>query len=192
MKPRICKLVVTISLFVALTFAMPCLAQNLNAQVPRADVGSATVPNKCDLAGVWYGGSPVAQYMLTIIQNPGGNYTMIGAAAFTQQSLGYPVTTPFSTSVVKLPGNRLEFFGTGMVNKSDGFPAPNPELWAVHATGRLTSGDSLQLDYDFFGGYFTPTDKRPFISNPDYVVVPPPFTETYNRMPTKCALCGGK
>jgi hypothetical protein len=117
--------------------------------------------------------------MLTIIQNPGGNYTMIGAAALTQQSLGYPVTTPFSSSVVKLPGNRLEFFGTGMVNQSDGFPASNPELWAVHATGRLTNCDSLRLDYDFFGAYFIPADKKPFIDNPDYVVVPAPFSEIH-------------
>ena len=117
-------MVTPISLCVAMTLTVRCLAQSLNAQLLQPDGISTTVVSKCDLAGVWYGGGPDAQYMLTIIQNPGGNHTMIGAAAFTQQNLGYPVTTPFSTSVVKLPGNRLEFFGTGMVNKSDGFPAP--------------------------------------------------------------------
>jgi hypothetical protein len=102
-----------------------CLGQNLKSQLAVADGTNNSVPSKCDLAGVRYGGSPEAQYMLTIIQNPGGgNYTMIGAAAFTQQSLGYPVTTPFSSSVLKLAGNRLEFFGTGMVNRSDSFQHP--------------------------------------------------------------------
>ena len=192
MKPNMWKLVVAISLFGALALPTPCPAQNLNSQIPRADGVNNSVPRQCDLAGVWYGGSPDAQYMLTIIQDPGGNYTMIGAAAFTQQSLGYPVTTPFSSSIVKLPSNRFEFFGTGMVNTSDGFPAPTPELWALHGTARLTNCDSLQLDYDFFGAYFMPTDKKPFFSSPDYVVVPPPFSETYKKMPTKCVQCGGR
>jgi|SRR6516225_3978062 len=192
MKPRMCHLVVAISLIVALALPTLSPAQNLNPQLPWADGSSNSTPRKCDLAGVWYGGSPDAQYMLTVIQDPGGNYTMIGAAGFTQVSLGYPVTTTFSSSIVKLPGNRLEFFGTGMVNKSDGFPAPNPELWALHGTARLTNCNSMQLDYDFFGAYFIPTNKTPFISNPDYVVVPPPFSETYKRMPTKCRPCGGQ
>lgn len=161
-----------------LLIAIPSLAQN------------STAIGACNPAGAWYGGSPDVKYMLTIIQDPGGNYTMIGSASFTQASLGYPVTTPFTTSIVKRPGNRLEFFGTGMVNSNGGFPAPNPELWALHGTARMTSCDSLQLDYDFFGGYFMPTDKRPFLSSPDYVVVPPPFSETYTKMPTTCTQCG--
>lgn len=155
-----------------------------------AAVPSLAIPPNCDLAGSWYGGGPAAKYMLTIIQNPGGNYTMVGAAGFTQESLGYPVTTPFMNSIVKLPGNRLEFFGTGMVNNSNGFPAPTPEVWALHGTARLISCNTLQLDYDFFGAYFMPMDKKPFIDNPDYVVVPPPFSETYTKMPTTCPLCG--
>jgi hypothetical protein len=161
-----------------LLIAIPSLAQ------------TSTAIGACNPAGAWYGGSPDVKYMLTIIQDPGGNYTMIGSASFTQASLGYPVTTPFTTSIVKRPGNRLEFFGTGMVNSNGGFPAPNPELWALHGTARMTSCDSLQLDYDFFGGYFMPTDKKPFLSSPDYVVVPPPFSETYTKMPTTCTQCG--
>lgn len=160
-------------LLIATLIAIPCLA----------------LPPKCNLAGSWYGGGPDAKYMLTIIQDPGGNYTMVGAAAFTQQSLGYPVTTPFMNSIVKLPGNRLEFFGTGMVNQSDGFPAPNPELWALHGTATMIGCDTLQLDYDFFGAYFMPTNKKPFSDYPDYVVVPPPFSETYTKMPLTCPLC---
>ena len=96
MKSRTRNLVTPISLCVAMTLTVRCLAQSLNAQLLQPDGISTTVVSKCDLAGVWYGGGPDAQYMLTIIQNPGGNHTMIGAAAFTQQNLGYPVTTPFS------------------------------------------------------------------------------------------------
>lgn len=149
-----------------------------------------TVPASCTMAGQWYGGSPGVYYLLTITRNPGGDYTMIGAAAFSQVSLGYPITTIFSNSIVKGRGNTYEFFGIGMVNKSDGFPAPYPELWAVHGTARLTDCSTLQLDYDFFGAYYMPSDKKPFLDAPDYVLEPPPpFSETYQRMPTKCKQC---
>jgi len=143
----------------------------------------------CTMAGVWYGGGEVAKYMVTITADSGGHFSMVGVGAFTQASLGYPVTTSFSNSIVKNQGN-WEFFGTGMVNQSSEFPAPNPELWALHGTARLIGCNTLQLDYDFFGAYFMPTDKTPFLSNPDYVVVPPPFSETYQKMPTKCTVCG--
>lgn len=151
---------------------------------------AATVPASCTMAGQWYGGSPGVWYLLTITPHPGGEYTMIGAAAFSQASLGYPITTIFSNSIVKVRGNTYEFFGVGMVNTSDGFPAPNPELWAVHGTARLTGCGTLQLDYDFFGAYYMPSDKKPFLDAPDYFLEPPPpFSETYQRMPTRCKQC---
>jgi hypothetical protein len=79
-----------------------------------------------------------------------------------------------------------------MVNKSAAFPAPNPELWAVHGTARLVDCNTLQLDYDFFGAYHMPTEKKPFLSEPDYVVVPAPFVERYQKVPNKCTVCGKK
>jgi hypothetical protein len=156
-----------------------------------ADLWSQDQSNSsCTMAGTWYGGGPLAKYMITVIQTPGGTFTMMGYAAFTQVSLGYPVTTTFSDSIIKARGKGWEFFGTGMVNTSALFPAPNPELWALHGKAHLSGCDTLQLDYDFFGAYFMPTDKKPFLSVPDYVVVPPPFSETYQRMPTTCTQCG--
>ncbi len=143
----------------------------------------------CTFAGTWYGGGADAKYMLTIIANPGGNYTMLGYAGFTQVNLGYPVTTTFSNTIVKGPGKKWQFFGGGMVNQSASFPAPNPELWALHGTARLTDCSTLKLDYDFFGAYLMPTTKIPLMDKPDYVVVPPPFSETYQRLPTTCGQC---
>lgn len=100
----------------------------------------------------------------------------------------------FSNSIVKIRGNKGEFFGTGMVNNSSGFPAPQPELWALHGVATLATCSTLKLDYDFFGAYLmgtylTPTDKKPFIDTPDYVVVPPPFSETYQKVPLTCKQC---
>ena len=147
----------------------------------------------CTLDGIWYGGGPDAKYVMTVIPNPGGDYTTIGFGAFTQASLGYPVTTAFPGITIKGHGKKWEFFGTGMVNTSDKFPAPNPELWAVHGTGTLIENCILKLDYDFFGAYYVPTvvpfDKKPFIDPPDYSLIPPVFSETYQKMPVKCPLC---
>jgi len=143
----------------------------------------------CSMEGTWYGGSALAKYLITITAAPGGDYAMTGYAAFSQATLGYPVTTAFSNSIVRSRGGAWEFFGIGMVNRSSGFPAPTPEVWAVHGTARLTDCSTLQLDYDFFGAYLLPTEKKPFLSPPDYVIVPPPFSETYQRMPTTCTQC---
>jgi hypothetical protein len=151
--------------------------------------GVEQVQGSCTMDGTWYGGGPLTKYLLTIIANPGGDYTMTGYAAFTQATLGIPVTTTFSNSIVKVGRRAWEFFGIGMINKSAGFPAPTPEVWALHGTARLKDCNTLQLDYDFFGAYLLPTEKKPFISPPDHVIVPPPFSETYERMPTTCTQC---
>ena len=95
--------------------------------MPPLLASQAVGPASCTMAGVWYDGSPAAKYMLTITTDSGQHYTMSGAAAFTQASLGYPVTTTFSNSIVKT-GAGWEFFGAGMVNQSAAFPAPDPEV----------------------------------------------------------------
>lgn len=165
-------------ILIAILVAVPSFAQ--------------TLPRSCTVAGVWYGGSVNAKYMLAIVEDPGGNYTMAGLPGFSLATWGFPVLSDFWSVLLKVPGDHVEFFGTGLLNSSTNFPAPNAELWAVHGTGYLTACDSLQLDYDFFGAYFIPTDKVPFTSPPDYVVVPPPFSETYTRVPTKCTQCGNQ
>lgn len=110
--------------------------------MPPLLASQAVGPTSCTMAGVWYGGGPDAKYMLTITADSGQHYTMSGAAAFTQASLGYPVTTTFSNSIVKT-GAGWEFFGAGMVNQSAAFPAPDPEVWALHGTARLVGCDTL-------------------------------------------------
>ena len=60
MKPMMRKLVSAISLFAVLALPALCLAQNLNSQLAVADGTNNSIPSKCDLAGVWYGGSPDA------------------------------------------------------------------------------------------------------------------------------------
>jgi hypothetical protein len=142
----------------------------------------------CDFTGTWYGGGPTTKYLTNITQDPGGKFNMLGSAAFSQATLGFPVATFFANSIVKGHGNSWEFFGIGLVNRSSGFPAPDPEIWAIHGTAHLSDCNTLQLEYDFFGAYAMSTQKKPFLSTPDYVVVPPPFSETYQRMPTTCRL----
>ena len=147
------------------------------------------VPGACTLAGTWYGGSSEAKYMFTVIAGTGGDYTAIGDAAFSQVTLGYPITTAFSNSIVKNRRKGYEGYGIGMVNSTDAFPAPSPEVWAIHFAVRFIDCDTIELDYDFFGAYLWLSNKTPFVDPPDYVVVPPPFSETYRRMPTVCPQC---
>jgi hypothetical protein len=79
----------------------------------------------------------------------------------------------------------LEFSSISLATNTTGFPAPTPEVWAVHGFVKFTSCDSIKIDYDLFGAYYWTSNKVPFVSDPDYVVVPQPFTETYLRMPVK-------
>ncbi len=143
----------------------------------------------CAMAGTWYGGGEVVKYLMTVIPGPGGDYTATADGAYSLDALGFPVKTIWSGSIVKGSGKDYEFFAISLLNKTSAFPAPTPDLQAVHATARLTDCNTLQFDYDFFGGYLWPTDKIPFLSVPDYVVVPPPFSETYHRMPATCTQC---
>jgi hypothetical protein len=147
------------------------------------------VQGACTLAGTWYGGSSDAKYLLSITRDPGGDFTMVGYASFTQETLGYPITTAFSNSILKNRRKGYEGYGIGMVNNTTAFPAPSPEVWAAHYTVRFLDCNTIELDYDFFGAYLWASNKTPFIDPPDYVVVPPPFSETYRRMPTVCPQC---
>jgi len=147
------------------------------------------IPNSCTVAGTWYGGGPAAKYLLTVIPDGSGDFTMMGNSAFSQAALGFPVQTAYSGAIKKGRRNFYESFGIQMVNANNAFPAPTPEILAVHATVRLVDCDTLIFSYDFFGGYYWSTMKTPFLDVPDYVVVPPPFTETYHKMPTTCKQC---
>jgi hypothetical protein len=146
----------------------------------------------CTLAGTWYGGGDLTKYLMTVIPGAGGDFIGIADAAFSLSTLGFPVKTVWPGLTIKGSGKSYEMFSIGMVNSTASFPAPAPEVWAVHATARMVDCDTLHLDYDFFGAYYWPTDKQPFLSPPDYVVVPPPFTETYRRMPAICTQCPKK
>jgi len=150
---------------------------------------AGSMPRSCNIAGTWYGGGAEAKYLMTIIQDPGGDFVALGDGAFSQISFGLPVQTMYSGTIVKGSGRGYEFFSIGMVNNTTNFPAPTPEVWGVHSTVRMTDCNTLVFDYDFFGAYSWPTTKTPFLSQPDYVVVPPPFQETYHRMPTRCTVC---
>ena len=151
-------------------------------------------PAACDVSGTWYGGGDATKYLMTIVPRPGpgDSYTAIGDGAYSLAALGYPVKTTWSNTLVRRHGHRpatYDVYGIGMVNNNAGFPAPSPDIQAVHGIAYLVDCNTLKFDYDFFGGYFWPTDKIPLLSPPDYVVVPPPFSETYRRMPTKCTQC---
>ncbi len=130
-----------------------------------------------------------AKYLMKVIQDPGGDFSTVAQGAFSQQSLGFPVGTIWTGSIVNTPGKGYEVFTIGMVNNSTGFPAPTPEVWGVHATLKAIDCDTIQFDYDFFGAYRWESKKTPFTSPPDYLVVPPPFSETYKRMPLSCTAC---
>ena len=137
----------------------------------------------CSMAGTWYGGGNEVKYLMSIFPGPGSDFTTIGDGAYSLSALGFPVKTAWMGSLVKDRGV-YENYAIGMVNDNTGFPAPTPQVWAVHATVRLIDCDTLRFDYDFFGAYLWASDKTPFLDLPDYVVVPPPFSETYRRMPT--------
>lgn len=149
----------------------------------------------CDLAGTWYGGGETAKYVMVITHDQGDRYNGVSQGAFSGADLGFPLATIFAGSMVKGRGNSYEGFAIGMMNSTTSFPylptdpAANPQVWAVHSNVYLVDCNTLREDYDFFGAYQQPTDKIPFVSAPDYVVVPPPFSETYRRMPTKCLQC---
>lgn len=155
----------------------------------QAGHDTAPAAVSCTMAGTWYGGGADAKYLMAVQPATGGDYSTIAQGAFSQVVFGIPVQTIYSGSIIKGRNHTYEGFMIGMVNKSAGFPAPNAEVWAVHATVRLTDCNTLTLDYDFFGAYMMPTQKKPFLDLPDYVVVPPPFSETYQRMPLTCAHC---
>jgi hypothetical protein len=148
----------------------------------------------CGLTGTWYGGGEVTRYLLTLVPRAGfgESYTLIFNGAFSSTAIGYPVATAFTGTVTRRywqGDNPYAITFGGMMNKSSGFPAPTPDVWALHATAKLTDCDTLVINYDFFGGYLWPTDKVPLVSPPDYVPVPTPFSETYKRLPTTCSQC---
>ncbi len=154
----------------------------------------------CDVTGTWYGGGEVVKYLMTIIpderayifnQGRSISYTLFFHASSSLAGMGFPVGTPASGSIIKRyskSGWTIDAYAIAMPNHQEF--GPTPDIFAVHATGQMTDCNSLTLNYDFFGGYLWTSNKIPFTDAPDYVPVPPPFTETYKRMPTKCAQCG--
>ena len=83
-----------------------------------------------------------------------------------------------------------EHYIISLWNASGEFPAPTPEVQAVHATFKFIDCNTLELDYDFFGAYLWTSNKTPFVDDPDYVPVPPPFTEVYHRVQAgSCPQC---
>ena len=142
----------------------------------------------CSMAGTWYGGGDVAKYMTHIYPAAGNDFRILGEGAFSQVTLGFPVMTSYGGSIIKNQ-HGYEAYSIGMVNDTTNFPAPTPQVFAVHAAVRLIDCDTLRFDYDFFGAYLWNSNKIPFVDKPDYVVVPPPFSETYRRMPTRCPQC---
>ena len=138
--------------------------------------------NSCSLAGTWFGGSDAAKYLGFISPGTGSDFAVIFDGAFSLSTLGFPVKTVFVGSIVKNHG-AYEMYAIGMVNASAQFPATTPQVWAVHGTVRLIDCNTLRMDDDFFGAYLWTSNKTPFLDSPDYVVAPPPITETYRRMP---------
>lgn len=153
----------------------------------------------CDLSGTWYGGGEVTKYLLTLTPRGifGDSYNLVFNGAYSMAKapspmVPIPVTTPFTGVVIRnYWGSSAPYIVTfaGMMNTSDAFPAPTPQVWALHATAKLTDCNTLEIDYDFFGAYLMPMTKVPFVDQPDYVPVPPPFTETYKRVPVTCSIC---
>jgi hypothetical protein len=97
--------------------------------------------------------------------------------------------TLINGSVVKGPRGSYEAYAVGLANKANF--GPMVDLLAVHADVSFTDCNNIAFKFDFFGGYSwnTLATKTPFLDPPDFVPVPPPFTETYRRMPTVCKVC---
>lgn len=164
------------------------LAVALSASVVWGQ-GQSQGQGSCTIAGTWYGGSDAAKYLGHILPGAGSDFSTVFDGAFSLGALGFPVKTVFAGSILKTQG-AFEFYAIGMVNDSTSFPAPAPQVYAVHATVRVIDCSTLRFDYDFFGAYLWSSNRIPFVDPPDYVVSPPPFSETYRRMPTDCPQCG--
>lgn len=147
----------------------------------------AEMQGACSLEGTWYGGSPTAKYLLTIVPASGGDYTLIWDGAYPPQILGPGIVakTMLTGSIIKVRRRGYEAFAIGMSTKGDAITLPN--VGAVHAVVSLTGCNTLLLKFDFFGMYLW--DKTPFSDLPD-VSMPAGFTETYKRMLTTCKVCG--
>jgi hypothetical protein len=141
------------------------------------------------MAGTWFGGGDAAKYLAVITPGASNDFNLVFDGAYSLTTLGFPVKTIWSGSIVRT-NTTFDLYAIGMTNASTGFPAPTPDVWAVHAKVRLTDCNTLHIDYDFFGAYYWSSNKTPFVDLPDYVVAPPPFSETYKRMPTTCQQCG--
>ena len=142
----------------------------------------------CSMAGTWYGGSDAAKYLGYITPGAGNDFSTLFDGAYSLGTLGFPVKTVYSGSISKNQ-RTFDFYAVGLVNDTTAFPAPVPQINAVHATVTFIDCDTLRFDYDFFGGYLWNSNKAPFLDPPDYVVSPPPFSEVYRRMPTACPQC---
>ena len=158
--------------------------------------GPALLSQSCDLAGTWYGGGETAKYVMYITHEKGEQYSTVSQGAFNAGDVGFPLATIYSGQIVKVRENKYDGYAIGMMNTTANFPflptdpAANPQVWAVHSKSHLVDCDTMQINYDFFGAYLWTSAKTPFADAPDFVPVPPPFTETYKRMPMKCAYCG--
>ena len=154
--------------------------------------GESSAPS-CNLEGTWFGGSADAKFLLTITQTPGGDYTISFGPAFSMADMGLVVATACNGSITKTPGKDYEVFAIVMANRTPGHPAPTVDVMGVHGFVRVIDCNTIRIDYDFYGGYLADSiwtlGKMPFLDIPDYVPNPPPFSETYRRMPTTCAQC---
>ncbi len=128
--------------------------------------------------------------MLKVLRS---DYTLSFGPAFSMSDMGLVVATTCNGSITKMPGKDYEAFAIVMANRTPGHPAPTVGVMGVHGFVNIVDCNTIRIDYDFYGGYLANSiwtlGKMPFLDVPDYVPIPPPFSETYRRMPTTCAQC---
>ena len=169
---------------VALSFFMVGVVPAFGQGVARG------IGHECSLAGTWFGGAnTTAKWLLTVVPIGPGRFSIVSDQGFTP---AIAKLSPFSGRLDQLQNGELVGQAIALANASSVPPpqgGPNPEVWAIHETGRLTDCDTLDFDIDFYGVYIW--GRTPFIDLPDGSRLPPTGVvhETYRRMATTCEVC---
>jgi hypothetical protein len=154
------------------------------AQIPQN-------PNACSPVGTWYGGKDY-KYVMVITPVDENTFASKAEGVYDNAAFGYAAWTTWNGQLVRMKDGTYVVQEIAMFTTSHDLqpPANSFELDVVRGSIKFPNCNRIKVVYDLFGGYLD-TSKKPFIDPLDINYLPPGgLVETYDRMPTKCHICG--
>lgn len=163
------------------------------AVMPMLAAGAA----RCELGGIWYGGSTVeAPYMAVFTPYGADRYT-VSFQNPLDLSMYYDSWTAWAGEAIRTGPATFDVYAmqygdwSAAAAAAYGVSGAIPSLDAVHSVIEISSDcQTLTNTIDLYEGWLEMTfDTLPFVSEPDYEYLQgTTLVEEYRRMPTPC--CG--